>query len=274
MKGIDTPNRITPDIAAKITDDFVCLYLMPEYVDYLKKSMAWKRMLRSDAEALTAAGKWILSVFESTERRALSGRDGGKYDGRMVLKEAQDKKQPPSSAICFAVDYDAPESDFGIIFDYLIGAQAELLEYKVGCYGHYELIEYLGRRGVYPLWQTYAWSHNKLSRYANVYQYKNGTNLYGLSCDSNYSYGGEGFWNLDGVLKNTLTDNGGVSMTDWDKKAVEFVKKFQAAIGITVDGKAGYVTNEKLDEILKPEEAKATKTITVYSDGSVEVKGV
>ena len=37
----------------------------------------------------------------------------------------------------------------------------------------------------------------------------------------------------------------------WDEKAVEFVKKFQKAAGLTVDGKAGNDTNKKLDDLLK-----------------------
>jgi N-acetyl-anhydromuramyl-L-alanine amidase AmpD len=46
---------------------------------------------------------------------------------------------------------------------------------------------------------------------------------------------------------------GGDNMTVsdvWKDKAVEFVKKFQAATGLTNDGKAGNDTNKKLDEIL------------------------
>jgi len=273
LNGIDTPNRITPQIAARITDDFVCLYLVPERVDYLNKSMAWKRMLKSDAEALTVAGKWILSVFETTEKRPRLGRDAGKYDGRMALIETQDKSQPVGSAIYFAVDYDAPASDLPMIYEYLMGAQSELPGYEVGCYGSYAVIEYMGQHGIKHNWQTYAWSNKKLSRYANVYQYHNGTNLFGLSCDSNYSYGGEGFWNLKGVLKNTLTDNGGMDM-DWNAKAVEFVKKFQAAYGLTVDGKAGNVTSAKLDEIMKGKPVTLMYNVEVYSNGSIAIKEI
>ena len=36
----------------------------------------------------------------------------------------------------------------------------------------------------------------------------------------------------------------------WKDKAVDFVMKFQTAIGITVDGKAGTQTNAKLDQLL------------------------
>ena len=42
----------------------------------------------------------------------------------------------------------------------------------------------------------------------------------------------------------------GGSEMGWDDKAVEFVKKFQKATGLTADGKAGNDTNKKLDEIL------------------------
>lgn len=37
----------------------------------------------------------------------------------------------------------------------------------------------------------------------------------------------------------------------WKEKAVEFVRKFQQATGLTVDGMAGTQTNAKLDEVIK-----------------------
>lgn len=245
MNGIDTPCRISPATAAKITDDFVCLYLVPEHVSYLKKSMAWKRMTKSDAAALTAAGKWILSVFESTAQRAREGKEAGKYDGRMALQEAKLVGQPPGSVIYFAVDYDAPGSDVDAIYEYLIGTQSEIPGYTIGVYGSYAVAEAMAKRGIKHHWQTYAWSHGKLSQYANVYQYRNGTNLFGLSTDSNYSYGGEGFWNLNGILKSEKE-----VIMDWNQKAVDFVTYFQKQTGLVVDGKAGANTVAKLDEVI------------------------
>lgn len=52
---------------------------------------------------------------------------------------------------------------------------------------------------------------------------------------------------------------GGEAMGAWEDKAVEFVKKFQRAAGLTVDGKAGPQTNAKLDELLDENQDMKTR---------------
>ncbi|WP_245553068.1 glycoside hydrolase domain-containing protein, partial [Brevibacillus massiliensis] len=54
---------------------FACRYLVP--VDY-----AWKRLTRPEAEAITAAGLKIVSVFQRGTNDAKGGAVNGTRDGK------------------------------------------------------------------------------------------------------------------------------------------------------------------------------------------------
>jgi len=190
--GIDCTVQITTvlanDLKAKgIT--FICRYLVPA-------SMAWKRLTKTEAEVMTAAGLDILSIFEKTANSAAGGRNAGLSDGSAALAEARTIGQPEGSAIYFAVDYDAQPKDYDTLEAYLKAAESEITGYKVGVYGSFAVCEEMFKRGIPHCWQTYAWSRGEKSSNANVYQYQNNASLSGIACDLDESYGNEGFWNL------------------------------------------------------------------------------
>lgn len=192
MKGIDYTASTTAAEAKALKVagyGFVCRYLVPA-------SMAWKRLTKAEADILIAAGLYIVSVFEATANRAAKGTPQGTIDGKLALAEAKIVKQPIGSAIYFAVDYDAQAKDYDLIESYLKAAQAQIPDYHVGVYGSYAVCEEMAKRGIKYIWQTYAWSGGKKSAHTNVYQYKNGVNVCGISCDADESFGNEGFWNL------------------------------------------------------------------------------
>jgi len=194
MKGIDCATPLTSDAAKKIAAEgmkFVCRYLVPE-------RLAWKRLTRAEAEAITAAGLLIISVFETTASRPAGGAAAGEVDGREAMAEAKAIKQPPGSAIYFAVDYDAQAKDYNAIEAYLRAAAKQIEGYKVGVYGSYAVIEEMARRGVAEcFWQTYAWSAGEKSGKDDLHQYKNGVAMAGITVDLNDSFGGEGFWDTN-----------------------------------------------------------------------------
>ncbi|WP_253298020.1 DUF1906 domain-containing protein [Paenibacillus sp. MSJ-34] len=193
MKGIDCAIPVKADTAKALAAagmKFVCRYLVPE-------RLAWKRLTRSEAEAISAVGMKVVSVFETTASRPAGGAAAGKVDGVEAYKEAKLIKQPPGTVIYFAVDYDAQPKDYDNIESYLRAAAAEVHGYKVGVYGSYAVIEAMyKRKACTHFWQTYAWSRGKQSAYANIYQYKNDTRLAGinLTLDLNESFGNEGWW--------------------------------------------------------------------------------
>lgn len=210
--GIDCATPLTATSAKQIAaagSKFAARYLVPA-------QYAWKRLTKSEADAITAAGMQIVSVFETTADRAKGGAAAGQNDGAAALKEAQTIAQTPGSAIYFAVDYDAQTSDYNAIEAYLKAAAAAIPGYESGVYGSYAVIEEMHKRGACKhFWQTYAWSKGKQSSYANIYQYKNGTSVAGVSVDLNHSYGGEGWWN---------TQEGAITMSKDDaEKIIRFL---------------------------------------------------
>jgi hypothetical protein len=208
-------------------------------------SMAWKRLTAVEAKAIIGAGLGLLTIYESDANRALKGAAGGVADVITALQEARIVAQPAGSAIYFAVDFDVQKKDLPTIGEYFLAAKKSILPYTIGGYGSYDLCEYLYSIGITNLWQTYAWSHGKVSAHTNVLQHLNGANVCGISCDLNDSFGGEGFWNGD-TIPAERKDN---IMTDWNKSAVDFVTYVQKTLGITVDGKAGTATLAEFDKM-------------------------
>jgi hypothetical protein len=192
VKGIDCATPLTAATAGDLAAagmKFACRYLVPE-------QYAWKRLKRSEAEFITAAGMQIISVFETSASRAAGGAVAGQADGTAAYKEAQLICQPTGTAIYFAVDYDAQPVDYDAIEAYLRTAGEQIPGYAVGVYGSYAVIEEMARRGVAKhFWQTYAWSRGQKSQATNVYQHKNDISMVGIGVDLNESFGNEGFWN-------------------------------------------------------------------------------
>jgi hypothetical protein len=199
-----------------------------------------------EARVITGVDLKLLSIFESTANRALGGPESGKKDVITALQEAKTVGQPNGTCIYFAVDFDVQKKDLPTIGEYFLAAKKLILPYTIGGYGSYDLCEYLYSIGITNLWQTYAWSHGKVSTHANVLQHLNGANVCGISCDLNDSFGGEGFWNGD-TIPIERKDN---TAMDWNEKAVDFVTAFQKKFSLTpADGKAGTDTLAKLDEV-------------------------
>jgi hypothetical protein len=216
-KGIDCTAQITTAVANDLKAQgitFVCRYLVPA-------NMAWKRLTKIEAEAMTTAGIDILSIFEKQANSAAGGRDAGLSDGAAALAEARTIGQPEGSAIYFAVDYDALPKEFDTIEAYLKAAESAITGYKVGVYGSFALCEEMSKRGIPHCWQTYAWSHGEKSSNANVYQYQNNAVISGITCDLDESYGNEGFWNLKPAAMtfeqalDILANKAGISKAYW-----------------------------------------------------------
>jgi hypothetical protein len=151
---------------------------------YLSHDATGKSLTRSEANALTAAGIWIVVVWETTANRALSGQAGGVADARAANAQAQACGMPEDRPVYFAVDWDASGAQQAQINAYLNGASSVLGLDRVGMYG-----------GVGPIrrafdaemirwgWQTYAWSGGQWDARAQLQQYKNGVNVGGADCD-------------------------------------------------------------------------------------------
>jgi hypothetical protein len=188
--GFDCAASLTPGTAAAFARDgyvFVARYLVPN---------SWKMLTRQEAETITAAGLKIVSVFETTANRPLTGRDGGLNDGAFALSLARTMGQPEGSAIYFAVDFDATADQMPLVIAYIRAASENTPGYNTGVYGSYAVIEAARVAGACSrFWQTYAWSRGSKSDAANIYQYENDILVHGIGVDLDESYGDEGWWN-------------------------------------------------------------------------------
>ncbi|WP_027085391.1 DUF1906 domain-containing protein [Cohnella panacarvi] len=243
-KGIDCAQPLTASVAKSLVaagQTFAARYLVP--ITY-----KWKRLTRAEAEAITAAGMKIISVFETTANRPAGGAKYGTEDGKAALAEAREIRQPAGSAIYFAVDYDAHPRDYDAIEAYLHAAASQLSGYKVGVYGSYAVIEEMAKRGAAKhFWQTYAWSRGKKSARANVWQHKNGVTLAGHPLDLNESYGGEGWWNTKSADKPAQEVKPKMSAEDANK----IIGFLQAAWKATGDQESRAEFNRLANELRK-----------------------
>lgn len=154
---------------------FVCRYL---------SHSPSKNLTAAEARALSTAGIWIVVVWETTAKRAMTGKPGGTDDAIDALAQAQACGMPPGRPIYFAVDWDASVSQQAAINAYLDGAASVLGRDRVGIYGGYGPVSRALAAGKAAwAWQTYAWSGGKWAAGAQLQQYSNGHTVDGADCD-------------------------------------------------------------------------------------------
>jgi len=123
-------------------------------------------------------------VFESTAGRARGGAAAGAADGHAAFAARAALGIPPGVAIFFAVDWDAQPADQPAIDAYLRAAGGAGAPGDVGVYGSADVLDRCHARGsAAHFWQTYAWSHGRISSAAGVYQYRNTQTIRGALVD-------------------------------------------------------------------------------------------
>lgn len=154
---------------------FVCRYL---------SHSPSKNLTHVEANELSAAGIWIVVVWETTAKRALDGYAAGALDAMDAQVMAQGCGKPEDRPIYFAVDWDAQPGQQAAINGYLDGAASVLGRDRVGIYGGYEPVSraLAGGHAAWA-WQTYAWSGGRWAVDAQLQQYSNDHTLDGVGCD-------------------------------------------------------------------------------------------
>jgi LysM repeat protein len=152
---------------------FAVRYLWPD-------GQGGKGLDPSELGDLQAHGIEVPVVFESYASRAKEGRAAGQADGNTAQDALVALGLPTGMPVYFAVDYDAPESDQGVIDEYLRGCADSLGADRVGVYGGYYIVKRCAENGSAKwLWQTYAWSGSQWYSGNHIEQYKNGQDLNG-----------------------------------------------------------------------------------------------
>lgn len=167
FEGIDTAARLTAAQARILRENgisFVARYLVPESL--------WKALTAQEAADLRSAGLAVMLCWELGGEDLRGGSVKGVEHGARARQLAEKLGVPAGTIIYFAVDYNAPASDFPLIEQYMIAAQTALsAKYVAGLYGHEKIVEYLAQRGTVKwFWQCVAWS-NMFSPFATVRQY-------------------------------------------------------------------------------------------------------
>lgn len=194
-KGFDCATPLTEGTAELFFADgfeFVCRYLVPS---------GWKRLTKEEADAISAAGLKIVSIFETSASRALGGRNAGLVDGTAAKQTAFAVGQPAGSRIYFAVDFDATPSQMGTVLDYIKAASEATPEFLTGVYGSAAVIEAaMSAKVCSGFWQTYAWSKGRKVEGVHIYQYDNGPKglgqgIHGVNVDLDTGNSDMGWWN-------------------------------------------------------------------------------
>lgn len=154
---------------------------------YIGRASSWKTLQPDEVSALTRAGIKIISIYETNPVKvSYFTAEQGKSDAVVAEAAAKAIGQPAGTPIYFAVDYDAGLNDFAPLRKYFGAVRAALRAYKVGVYGSYGVLQNLAASGyVQAYYQTYAWSRGRVYEDNDVYQYKNGQNLDGMTVDYN-----------------------------------------------------------------------------------------
>lgn len=163
-KGVDTAQKLTKENAVALKGcgvDFVGRYLVPGTYD--------KALTEQEAHALLECGLGVVLIFEIEASRARKGEEQGRLDGEVCKSLAYAMDVPSDVAIYFAVDYDAPTSDYPAIESYLYAAKQSVSPYRCGVYGKADLINSV-KADCYM--QCCAWSNGVVSEKTNIYQYQ------------------------------------------------------------------------------------------------------
>jgi hypothetical protein len=182
---------------------------------YLSHDTTGKNITRAEAETLTAAGLWIVLVWESSTGRMLAGSGAGQADAIEALKQATAVGMPDGRPIYFALDFDATAQDQPAVHAYLDGAASVIGRNRLGMYSGYgPMVRAFDQNKIAYGWQTYAWSAGQWDSRAQLQQYQNEVILSGADVDLNHAVADDyGQWKI-GASPD-------MAFTDADKKYLE-----------------------------------------------------
>lgn len=141
-----------------------------------------KDWTRSKIASYRSAGLGVVSVWETGQKRAVSGYSAGYWDARAASREAAALGQPKGRPIFFAVDTDASAAS---VAPYFAGVRAAIGKSRTGVYGGYSVVAGLYARGLIGhAWQTLAWSYGHWDGRACLRQTGINRSWFGYSVDN------------------------------------------------------------------------------------------
>ena len=171
---------------------------------YFNTSQYKKQLTRDAAEKLSAAGLFIVSIYEngSPTSGAYFSAGKGAFDGDVAVRRAEAAGQPKGTWIYPTVDYDASQGDLLAIKEYFRALNVKLFAagYKTGVYGSGLVCNALKTAGLVSktwLTQSHGWAgYGQFLPFADLVQGRV-TRLFGVDADLDTSAAsGGGGWKL------------------------------------------------------------------------------
>ena len=164
-KGIDRARPITGSEARQLAGygyTFVGRYIC---------GGDWKRLSTIEAEVISKAGLYIVSIFQLSNNEVSDFTyEKGQAHGKQAVSQARSLGQPKRTPVYFAVDFDADtDQDIAAVQAYFKGVKETMAGsgYYVGVYGSYGV---LGKLCLPYKFQTRAWSRGKIWSDVHLYQ--------------------------------------------------------------------------------------------------------
>jgi hypothetical protein len=143
-----------------------------------------KQLDPAEANALAAAGLWIVANAEGSAQGLLGGFDVGASWARTAAAHFHNCGMPDDRPIYLSVDFDVTSAQWPGVRDALAGAASVVGLARVGVYGGRRAIQWARRDQVAAwFWQTYAWSGGVWEAGNHLEQYRNGVTIDGADCD-------------------------------------------------------------------------------------------
>lgn len=176
--------------------------------DYASRYLgnSWKSFDAVEAQAIQGAGLKLISIFEkNSTQRSYFSKAQGMADAQEAYKYAKAVGQPAGSAIYFTVDYNAQIADLPAILEYVEGIKQLLVDYKVGLYGSYAVMQAVKGQVDY-YWQTCAWSNHLVADFVHMYQQQGSPTIAGVQIDKNDIKMDPGAWGQQKVNAAHIAD--------------------------------------------------------------------
>lgn len=130
-----------------------------------------KNLTRAEADALAAAGLWIVGNWEHGAQDALGGNPAGIANARLARSLADACGQPAGRPIYESDDWDVTPAQESTITDYLRGWDSEIGVAQVGEYAGFYPLRVQRDAGVTSWeWQPRAWSGGQWEPRVNIRQ--------------------------------------------------------------------------------------------------------
>lgn len=197
--GIDCAENITDRSAKALVQNgftFVARYVGP---------FDWGKCIKQpEMDLLIENGLAVMLCYEADASSAKGGYYTGLTHGFSAAKYANLLGVPAGTTIYFAIDYDAPASDYPMLLEYFRGVTENIGDYTVGAYGGYRTVEYLyNSHACDRFWQCVAWSYGQVSGRINAYQYQ-----WSGASESKQTASAVGLWAVDMDASNDLVGAG------------------------------------------------------------------